>query len=140
MAVAECPNCDHDIQTPAFRFRNSGRKDFECPYCRAKLERKKRPKWLDAVLSGIPVLVVLGAPAKFWNRAYLIVALIPILYGLFHLSRPKLSVITAPINPADEMKRRHSEKQWADTTAFDHFRKKKDEEITELRINPRRNA
>lgn len=140
MAVAECPNCHHDIQTPTFRFRNSGWKDFGCPYCRAKLERKKRPKWLDAVLSGIPVLVVLGAPAKFWNRAYLIVALIPILLGLFSLSRPKLSVITAPINPADELKRRHSEKQRADTAALDHFPKKKEDAITDFRINPRRNA
>ena len=46
----------------------------------------------------------------------------------------------APINPADELKRQHLEKQWAHTAALDHFRKKKDEEITELRINPRRNA
>jgi hypothetical protein len=140
MAVAECPNCHHDIQTPAFRFRNSGWKDFECPYCRAKLEKKKRPKWLDAVLGAIPTLVFLGAPAKFLNRAYLIFFLIPIVIGLFNLSRPKLSVITAPIHPADELKRRHLEKQWAHTAPLEHYRKKKDEAITELRINPRRNA
>ena len=140
MAVAECPNCQHDIQTPTFRFRNSGWKDFECPYCRAKLERKKRPKWLDAVQSAIPVLIAVGAPAKFWNGAYLIFFLIPIVIGLFNLSRPKLSVITAPLDPADEMKRRHLEKQWAHSAAFDHSRKKKDEPITELRINPRRTA
>lgn len=66
--------------------------------------------------------------------------MIPIVYALFNLSRPKLSVITAPLDPAVELNTRHLEKQWAHTAAFDHFRKKKDEAITELRINPRREA
>jgi hypothetical protein len=59
---------------------------------------------------------------------------------LFNLSRPKLSVIRAPLDPAVELKRRHLEKQWTRSAAIDHFRKEKDEEITELRINPRRTA
>jgi hypothetical protein len=140
MAVAECPNCHHDIQTPAFRFRNSGWKDFECPYCRAKLQKKKRPKWLDVALSMIPALIAVGAPAKLLNHAFLIVLLIPIVLGLFSLSRPKLSVIAAPLDPAAELKTRHLEKQWAHTAALDHFRKPKDETITELRISSRRNG
>jgi hypothetical protein len=140
MAVAECPNCHHNIQTPPFRFWKSGWKDFECLYCRAKLERKKRPKWMEAVLGAIPVLIAMGLPAKIVNHTYLIAILIPIVIASFSLSRPKLSVITAPDSPADELKRRQLEKQWAHTAALDYFRKKKDEQVSELRIKPRRSS
>jgi len=136
MAVSECPNCHHDIQTPAFRFRHSGWKNFECPYCRAKLEKKKH-KWIDAVLSGITLLITLGIPAKLLNRAYLIVLLMPVLFALFNLSRPKLSVIRAPLDLAREMNLRHLEKQSA---VFSRPAEQNEELLTELRINPRRNA
>jgi hypothetical protein len=135
MAVAECPNCHHDIQTPPFRFWKSGWKNFECLYCRAKLERKKRPKWMEAMIGAIPVLIAMGLPAKVVNHTYLIAILIPLVIASFSLSRPKLSVITAPIDPAEELNTRQLGKQLAHTAAFEHFRKKKDEPVTELRIN-----
>jgi hypothetical protein len=133
MAVAECPNCHHDIQTPPFRFRKSGWKNFQCLYCRAKLQRK-RHKWADAVLSAITVMVTIGLPAKILSRANLIVLLIPTFLALFNLSRPKLAVISAPMDPVREMNLRHQERQSA---VFSRPAEQNDA-LTELRINPRR--
>jgi hypothetical protein len=111
MAVAECPNCKHDIPTPEFRFfSNKTWKDFHCPYCRAELKKKGDP-WPVRILVGIGVAAVPALSHQYAKYAQLLVPFAGVLWGLFSLSRPKLQVVNAPYDPAHDLKLRHSEKQ-----------------------------
>jgi hypothetical protein len=138
MAVAECPNCHHDIQTPAFRFRKSGWKDFACPYCRAKLERKKYRLWevCAAVIAGATLA---GVPRRYVKTGEMLVAFLPAIFLLFNLSRPKLVVVSAPYDEAREFKQRLAERQ-ALLSDAGRFTKQKYEAIADFRINPRRTS
>lgn len=120
MAVAECPNCKHDIQTPEFRFfkSNKGWKDFECPYCRAEL-KKHLPKWPQHITTAIGFLLVLDVAHKFLNYAQFLLPLSVLIWLLMTLSRPKLEVVTAPHDAASELKLRHAQKQSETVTRQD---------------------
>jgi hypothetical protein len=111
MAVAECPNCKHDIQTPQFRFFRNGKdwKDFHCPYCRAKL-KKKHQRWPEIVAVPVSLLIAFGVPREYFKHVDVYIPLIALVLSFFTLSRPKLVVVSAPNNPADDLELRQSEK------------------------------
>jgi hypothetical protein len=140
MAVTECPNCHHDLQTPRFRlFGNKAWEDFACPWCRAKLERKTF-RYQEIILAVVSAASVAGVPRSYLRRAEIIVPFIPVLYVLFNLSRPKLKVITAPYDEGRDLKRRLELRQSEKAAESDLFARKKDEAITDFRINPRRTS
>jgi hypothetical protein len=138
MAVAECPNCYHDIQTPAYTFGGKGWKGFSCPYCRAKLERKKYRLWEigTAVIAGATLA---GVPRRYVKTGEILIAFLPAIFLLFNLSRPKLAVVSAPYDEAREFKQRLAEKQ-AILSDVSRFTKPKDDAIADFRINPRRTS
>jgi hypothetical protein len=139
MAVTECPNCHHDLQTPRFRlFGKKEWEDFACPWCRAKLERKTF-RYQEIILAVVSAASVGGVPRHYLRQAEILVPFIPVLYVLFNLSRPKLKVISAPYDEARDFKQRLAEKQ-AILSDVARFTKQKDEAITDFRINPRRNG
>jgi hypothetical protein len=115
MAVAECPNCKHDIQTPDFRFfrggenKDKGWKDFHCPYCRAKL-KKKRQKWAEFLAVPVGLLIAMGVPHQYFKHVDFYAPIAALVLSLFTLSRPKLQVVGAPNNPANDLEQRQSEK------------------------------
>lgn len=109
MAVTECPNCSHDIQTPGFSF--FGKKEwagFTCPYCRAQLERRKTG-WHGYAYPLLSLLAVVGLPTWILKGAHTFVFFLPILIALLYLSRPKLQVVKAPHDPARELSLRQSQ-------------------------------
>jgi hypothetical protein len=111
MAVAECPNCKHDIQTPEIRLFTSNKvwKDFHCPYCRAKLKKKKQ-RWTELAAVPVSLLIAYGVPREYFRHVDIYIPLIALVLSFFTLSRPKLVVVSAPNNPADDLQQRQSQK------------------------------
>jgi|ERR1700733_5115136 hypothetical protein len=139
MAVAECPNCQHDIQTPkGWWYSDKGWDDFSCPYCRAELRRKHY--WFnDVVRVLLAGFALAAAPHNYLRLAEFVVPAITILTVLFTLSRPKLMVTKAPYAEERDLKRRLELRQSSSQpTVPDAFAKKKEDAITDFRINPRR--
>jgi hypothetical protein len=140
MAIAECPNCHHDIQTPKrWWFSAKAWEDFECPYCRAQMKLKQY-RSREIAMAAISAASLAGVPHRYVSKAEIIAPLIPALYVLFNLSRPKLMLVTAPYNEERDLKRRLELRQSEKPAAADPFAKKKEESITDFRINPRRTA
>jgi len=110
--------------------------DFACPWCRAKLERKK-VHYQEIILAVVSAVSVGGVPQHFLKQAEIVAPFIPALYVLFNLSRPKLKVVTAPYNEERDLKRRLELRQSEKPAAADLFAKRKEEAITDFRINPR---
>jgi hypothetical protein len=126
MAVAECPNCKHDIQTPEFRFFRNGKawKDFHCPYCRAELTRHV-PKWPYHLLTAVSTLAVLGVSHRYLKYAQFVIPFAALVWIWMHFSRPPLEIVTAPHDAASELRLRHAQNQSETVTRQDFLAGKK---------------
>jgi hypothetical protein len=141
MAITECPNCHHDLQTPKrWWYSEKAWEDFECPYCRAQMKLKKY-RSQEIAMALMSAASVVGVPRHYLRTAEIVAPVIPILYILFNLARPKLILITAPYNEERDLKQRLALRQSSpQPTAPDAFAKQKEDAITDFRINPRRSS
>jgi hypothetical protein len=102
MAVAECPNCNHDIQTPG-AFRNRQWMDLKCPYCRAELQKKGR-YWLEI----LPVLLALSGyfalPRKLMFQLDILMFVAFLATLMLDSARPKLIVKGIARNPVTKQR------------------------------------
>jgi len=102
MAVAECPNCNHDIQTPD-AFRNRQWMGLKCPYCRAELQNKRR-YWLEI----LPVLLALSGyfalPRKLMFQLDILMFVAFLATLMLDSARPKLTIKGIARNPAAEQR------------------------------------